>query len=62
MELVTPYGDLWYEVGRNGELGPMYSDRLAEMAAIEAFLAGDYGSLTSIEISFMKEAIKEYPL
>lgn len=54
--LPTPFGDLWYERGRDGSLVPMYSDRLAEGAAIRAYLAGDLGSLTTVEIEFMREA------
>ena len=50
----TPYGDLWYVEGLHGELVPMYSDANAERAAIEAFLAGNYGALTTVEIEFMK--------
>lgn len=58
----TSYGDLWYERGLKGEKIPFYVNEEAEMAAIAAFMAGDFGSLTSVEIKFMKEAIKEYPL
>ena len=54
--LPTPFGDLWYERGRDGSLVPMYSDRLTEDAAIRAYLAGDLGSLTTVEIAFMREA------
>lgn len=50
----TPYGDLWYEEGLNGELVPMYSSAGAEYAAIAAFLAHDFASLTTVEIEFMK--------
>lgn len=51
----TPYGDLWIEIGIHGERIPMYSDRACEDAAITAFLAGDYGSLTVDEVNFMRE-------
>lgn len=60
--LETPYGDLWYERGLKGEKIPFYVNEDAELAAIAAFMAGDFGSLTSVEIKFMKAAIKEYPL
>jgi len=57
MDLVTtPYGDVWFVIGLRGERLPMYSNRLAEDAAIVAFLAGEYGSLLSDEIAFMREA------
>ena len=59
MELETPYGDLWFEVGQEGEPVPFYFSRLEEEAAIAAFLAGDWGSLTTEEIEFMKDARKE---
>lgn len=55
----TPYDDLWFERGENGEMIPFYFSRLEEEAAIEAFLLGDWGSLTTEEIEFMKEARKE---
>lgn len=58
----TLYGDLWYERGLKGEKIPMYVNETAELAAISAFMDGDFGSLTSVEIKFMKETIKEYPL
>lgn len=50
----TPYGDLWYVEGRDGELVPIYASPAAEYAAIEAFLRGNLGSLTTVEINFMK--------
>lgn len=56
----TPYGDLWYVEGLHGELVPMYFSEAEEMAALAAFLVGDYGSLTTVEIDFMKEALNEY--
>jgi len=59
MIIETSYGDLWFEIGRNGEHIPMYSDRTCERAAIEAFLRGDYGSLTVDEIEFMREAAQD---
>ena len=59
MEVVTPYGDLWFEIGKDGERIPMYFSRLEEEAAIAAFLSGDWGSLTTEEIEFMKEARKD---
>jgi len=55
----TPYSDLWFEIGLNGEHIPMYSDRTCERAAIEAFLRGDYGSLTVDEIEFMRESARD---
>lgn len=55
----TPYGDLWYVEGIHGETIPMYSNADAEIAAIEAYVAGDFGALTSVEINFMREAAKE---
>ena len=58
MEVVTPYVDLWFEIGTNGERIPMYFSRLEEEAAIEAFLAGDWGSLMADEIEFMKSAME----
>ena len=59
MELETPYCDLWFEVGKDGETIPLYFGRLEEEAAIAAFLSGDWGSLTTEEIEFMKEARKD---
>ena len=58
MELETHYCDLRFEVGKNGELIPFYFGRLEEEAAIAAFLSGDWGSLTTEEIEFMKEAAR----
>ena len=55
----TPYCDLWFERGKDGELIPFYFSRLEEDAAIAAFLSGDWGSLTTDEIEFMKEARKD---
>jgi len=52
----TPYGDLWYEVGRYGDLVPTYSNRTCEQAAIAAYIVGDWGALTSVEIAFFKAA------
>ena len=59
MELETPYSDLRFERGKDGELIPFYFGRLEEEAAIAAFLSGDWGSLTTDEIEFMKEARKD---
>ena len=59
MELETPYCDLRFEVGKDGEPIPFYFGRLEEEAAIAAFLSGDWGSLTTAEIEFMKEARKD---
>ena len=59
MELETAYCDLWFEVGKDEEMIPFYFGRLEEEAAIAAFLSGDWGSLTTEEIEFMKEARKE---
>lgn len=56
----TPYGDLWYVEGLHGELIPMYSSTAAEMAAIQAFNARDFGSLTTVEIEFMKDTNYEH--
>lgn len=56
----TKYGDLWYVEGLHGELIPMYVNEQAQYAAIEAYRAGRYGELTTVEIEFMKEAFKEY--
>jgi len=51
----TPYGDLWFVRAKDGTtLVPMYSDSLCTRAAIEAFLNGDYRSLTTEEIAFFK--------
>lgn len=55
----SPYEDLRFERGKDGELIPFYFGRLEEEAAIAAFLSGDWGSLTTEEIEFMKEARKE---
>lgn len=57
----TPYGDLWYVEGLNGELVPMYSSREAEIAAIQAFNDGEFGSLTTVEIQFMRDAFLSTP-
>lgn len=57
----TPYGDLWYVRGLHGELIPMYSNNLAEYAAIKAYNAGNYGELTTVEIGFMHEAFRNTP-
>jgi len=52
----TPYGDLWFVRSKDGTtLVPMYSDSLCSMAAIEAFLAGNYGCLYAAEIEFFKD-------
>ena len=59
MELETPYCDLRFERGKDGELILFYFGRLEEEAAIAAFLSGDWGSLTTEEIEFMKEARKD---
>ena len=61
MDMVTetPFSDLWFERGKDGELIPFYFGRIEEEAAIAAFLSGDWGSLTTEEIEFMKEARKE---
>ena len=61
MEMVieTPYCDLWFERGKDGELIPFYFCRQEEEAAIAAFLSGDWGSLTTDEIEFMKQARKD---
>lgn len=59
MESKTLYCDLWFETGKDGELIPFYFGRLEEEAAIAAFLSGDWGSLTTEEIEFMKEARKD---
>ena len=56
MELETHYCDLRFERGKDGEPIPFYFGRLEEEAAIAAFLLGDWGSLTTEEIEFMKEA------
>lgn len=50
----TPYGDVWFVRSREGELVPMYSDAACELAAIEAYLAGNYGALTSEEVEFFR--------
>ena len=55
----SAYSDLWFEVGKDGEPVPFYFGRLEEEAAIAAFLSGDWGSLTTEEIEFMKDARKE---
>ena len=55
----SPYCDLRFETGKDGEPIPFYFGRLEEEAAIAAFLSGDWGSLTTEEIEFMKEARKE---
>lgn len=52
--IATPYGDLWYVEGRDGELVPAYSSPTAEYAAIEAFIFGNFGALTTVEINFMR--------
>lgn len=54
--VTTPYADLWFERGSDGSLIPVYFGRLEELAAIAAFLSGDWGSLTTEEIEFMKAA------
>ena len=59
MDFETPYCDLRFEVGKDGEMIPFYFGRLEEEAAIAAFLSGDWGSLTTEEIEFMKEARKD---
>ena len=59
MELETAYCDLRFERGKAGEMIPFYFGRLEEEAAVAAFLSGDWGSLTTEEIEFMKEARKE---
>ena len=51
--------DVVRELGVDGELIPFYFSRLEEEAAIAAFLSGDWGSLTTDEIEFMKEAKKD---
>lgn len=56
--VTTPYGDLWFEIGKDGERVPMYFSRLEEEAAIAAFLSGDWGSLMADEIEFMKSAME----
>lgn len=50
----TPYGDVWFVRSRGGELVPMYSDAACELAAIEAYLTGNYGALTSEEVEFFR--------
>ena len=55
----SAYCDLWFEVGKDGEMIPFYFGRLEEEAAIAAFLSGDWGSLITEEIEFMKEARKD---
>lgn len=50
----TPYGDVWFVRSREGELVPMYSDAACELAAIEAYLTGNYGALTSEEVEFFR--------
>ena len=51
----TPYGDVWLVRSRDGgELVPMYSDAACERASIEAYLAGNYGALTSEEVEFFR--------
>ena len=55
----SPYCDLRFERGMDGEPIPFYFGRLEEEAAIAAFLSGDWGSLTTEEIEFMKEARKD---
>jgi len=55
--VMTPYGDVWFEIGIDGEKIPMYSNRICEEAAIAAFLQGDYGSLLTDEITFMRNAL-----
>jgi len=57
--ITTPYGDVWFEIGINGERIPMYSDKACEYAACAAFLAGDYGSLLVDEIAPLREAAKD---
>lgn len=55
----TQFSDLWFERGKDEELIPFYFSRMEEEAAITAFLTGDWGSLTTDEIEFMKEAKKD---
>ena len=50
----TLYGDVWFVRSREGELVPMYSDAACELAAIEAYLTGNYGALTSEEVEFFR--------
>lgn len=50
----TPYGDLWYVVGKDGTLVPMYSDRLCALAAADAYVRGNWDALTSVEIAFFQ--------
>lgn len=47
------------EIGIHGEEVPIYDDETCELAAIEAFLLGEYGSLTCLEIEWMTDAAKE---
>ena len=59
MELETAYCDLRFVADKDGEMVPFYSSRLKEKANIAAFLSGDWGSLTTEEIEFMKQARKD---
>lgn len=47
------------ERGMNGEIIPIYANRQEEERAIRAFLSGDWGSLTTEEIEFIKQAKKD---
>lgn len=50
---------MYFVEGIHDETIPMYDDWLEEACALQAFLIGDYGSLTLCEIEWMKDAARE---